>query len=144
MTTITDRLYQAALLAVNDIPDVLEVHDRKRIAVFARDEMPCIRVLEGDDVYVEAIGDAEDLRELVLKFEIFLHGEQQQDLVDGIRQGIVSGVWANTDITRLSGWIMTDDRPEPERKESDGLQVRVTQRMRLRYACDRRDLSRVV
>jgi hypothetical protein len=144
MATITERLYQAALLAVKGIPGVLEVHDRKRVAVFARDEMPCIRVLEGDDTLIDPMGDAEDLRELTLKFEIYLHGEPQQDQVDDIRQGIVSGVWANTDIARISGWITTDDRPEPERKEGDGLQVRVTQRMRFRYPCDRRNLARAV
>ena len=141
MATLTEQLYRAVCISLAKLPIFVGVHDRSRCAVFTREEMPCVRVMEGDDVLIEALSDMDDLRELTIDAEIYLYGQEQQQKADAIRQALVTQLWSSTDIERLSGWLRIDDRLRPETAEGDGLQLRIIQRIRLRYSCNRRSLQ---
>jgi hypothetical protein len=144
MATVTERIYAAALIALQGIDGVVAVHDRKRVAAFDRADMPCIRLLDGDDSLLQSVGEIEDLREIEISIEIYAHGDQQVDQIDTIRQSAVARIWKSPEIARLSGVVTTGDRPKPDRRESDGLQVREEQLMRISYPVQRDDLSKPV
>lgn len=133
--TIREQIYQAALAKVAGaaLPEgAMAVHDRKRMAAFADEELPAIRVLPGLDQNVAGASDYENVNDLGLSVEIFVAGDEQIGLLPELHAEVHRRMWSDPNLGGLAVRPFNVDVDE-RRAESDRVRVQLTIRYRWRY-----------